>query len=157
VIDQLTTDRLQMMDGYWLYVFSQAYITADVSLDAARCDAVDADAVAGPLGGEAPSELVHGALGHGVDGERRHPDGSGDGGDVDHAAATATGEEERVRQLAEVEARFEVGRHDPRVVVAAALHGGLEQRLSRVVHLHVHASIHIKSAAARTPPLTTVS
>jgi hypothetical protein len=112
------------------------HIAADVGSDAPRRDAVDADAVAGPLGGEAARELVQGALGHGVDGERREPDEASDGGDVhDAAAPAAAGEaEERVRELAEVEARLQVGRHDPGVVLAGALGRPLEQGLPRVVH-----------------------
>jgi hypothetical protein len=109
-----------------------------VSLDAARRDAVDADAVGCPLNGEAPGKLVHGTLGHGVDRYRREPDESRDGGHV-HNAAAAT-EEERVRELREVEARLEVGRHDPPVVLAADLSCCLEQRLPRIVHLHVHTN-----------------
>lgn len=55
---------------------------------------------------------------------------------MDHAAATATGEEERVRELAEMVAGFEVGCHEPGVVVACALRSVLERALSSVVHLH---------------------
>ena len=50
-------------------------------------------------------------------------------GDANDAPAAGDGgvAEERVRELDEVEARLQVGRHDPRVVLAGALHRRLQQ------------------------------
>jgi len=71
-----------------------------------------------------------------------------DGGDV-HDASRADGDagvpEERVRELAEVEARLQVGSHDAGVVLRRALHRRLDHRLRRVVHLSspsMHAGHH---------------
>ena len=60
-----------------------------------------------------------------------------DGGDVHDASPAGDGgvPEERVRELAEVEARLQVGRHEPGVVLRRALHRRLDHHLRRVVHL----------------------
>jgi hypothetical protein len=64
--------------------------------------------------------------------------------------APAAGEggvaEQRVRELAEVEAGLQVGRHDPRVLLPGALHRRLEDHLRRVIHLYVHLAMHVVTA-----------
>ena len=65
-----------------------------------------------------------------------------DGGYVDDASPAGDGgvPEERVRELAEVEARLQVGRHDPRVVLRRVLPRRLDDQQRRVVHLYGYLS-----------------
>ena len=67
----------------------------------------------------------------------RDAEAARNGGDVDDASAAGDGgfPEERVRELADVEARLQVGGHDPRVVLCRALRRRPEHHLRRVVHL----------------------
>ena len=60
------------------------------------------------------------------------------GGDVDDAASSGDGgpKEEGLRELAEMEARFQISRHQLRVIFSRPLHGRLQRHLPGVVHLH---------------------
>ena len=90
------------------------------AVDDPRRDAVDADTVRRPLGGEAPCERLQGTLADRVGGQRRVRDEGRHGGHVYHHGAAVRRlhpPEERVGEAAKVEARIEVGGHDARVVV----------------------------------------
>jgi hypothetical protein len=69
---------------------------------------------------------------------------AGDGGDVDDARPSGDGgvEEQRVRELGDVQARLQVGRHDPRVVLRRPLRRRLEQQQRSVVDLYTAQTTH---------------
>ena len=80
-------------------------------------------------------------FGRGVERFPWEGDEAGDGGDVDDASAAGEGgvAEQWVRELVEVEARLQVARHHPRVVLRRALRRRLEEEQPRVVHLRTYA------------------
>lgn len=90
--------------------------------------------------------LLTSTFGHAVKHDPWNAKQARDGGDVHDAPASGAGggsAEERVRELAEVEARLQVGRHDPRVVLRRVLRRRLDHHLRRVVHLHVHVYVRV--------------
>ena len=75
-----------------------------------------------------------------IDGGANEADGASNGGHVNDAASSGA-HEKRARELAEMEARLQVGSHHLGVLLRGALRGGLHQQLPRVVHLqymHIH-------------------
>ena len=76
-----------------------------------------------------------------IDGGANEADGASNGGHVNDAASSGA-HEKRARELAEMEARLQVGSHHLGVLlVRGALRGGLHQQLPRVVHLRTYIYI----------------